>query len=229
MSRLTFISLILTFFMPLNFANAQAGIAYYVDVENPTAFVQALETLNNSPDAQSDNITVALSMSVANGQSSATHVVNVIGDSLSDIDALRRTQATSQAFSDFITVNSGNVTNAAELMFNSMGVQNGKESLINSPNPYTWYIHLLVSDIPAYLEALEELMDANNDRDVYMHAYQVMGTGSGGANLTVVNRANSLEDLLSTTNEYDEFIEKTIDIRTPVSNGIYQTLGVWSQ
>ena len=110
-----------------------------------------------------------------------------------------------------------------------MGVQNNKESLINSPNPYTWYIHLLVSDIPAYLEALEELMEANNDRDVYMHAYQVMGTGSGGANLTVVNRANSLEDLLSTTNEYDEFIEKTIDIRTPVSNGIYQTLGVWSQ
>jgi len=229
MSRLTFISIILAFFLPLNFANAQAGIAYYLDVENPTAFVQALETLNNSPDARSDNIRVVLSASVANGQSSATHLVNVVGDSLSDIDALRQTQATSQAFSDFVTTNRGNVTNAAELMFNSMGVQNGKGSLITSPNPYTWYIHLLVTDIPAYMEALEDLMDANSDRDVYMHAYQVVGTGSGGANLTVVNQANSLEDLLTTTNEYDEFIEKTIDIRTPVSNGIYQTLGVWSQ
>ena len=48
-----------------------------------------------------------------------------------------------------------------------------------------------------------------------MHAYQVAGIGQGGPNLTVVNRANSLEDLLSAVNEYDEFIEKTIDIRTP--------------
>ena len=229
MSRLTFISIILTFFIPLNFANAQAGFGYFLEVDNPTAFVQALDTLNNSQDAQSDNITVSLSVSVANGQSPSTHLVNVVGDSLSDIDALRRTQATSQAFSDFITINRGNVSNTAELMFNSTGIQNDKEASITSPNPYTWLIHLLVSDIPTYMEALEELMEANNNRDVYMHAYQVAGTGSGGANLTIVNRANSLEDLLSTVNGYDEFIEKTIDIRTPVSNGIYQTLRVWSQ
>ena len=79
------------------------------------------------------------------------------------------------------------------------------------------------------MTALQDLMAANRNRNVTMHAYQVAGTGQGGPNLTVVNRANSLEDLLSAVNEYDEFIEKTIDIRTPISNGIYQTLRVWSQ
>ena len=36
--------------------------------------------------------------------------------------------------------------------------------------------------------------------------------------------ANSLEELLTNNNGYDEFIEKTIDIRTPIANGIYQTV-----
>lgn len=222
-------SIILTMFFSINLAHSQAGIAYYLDVDNPVALVQALDTLNTSPEARSDNVRVALSVSVANGPSSSTHVVNVIGDSLSDIDALRRTQATSQAFSDFVRVNQNNVTNVAELMFNSTGTNDGKDSIITSPNAYTWYIHLLVSDIPAYMAALQDLMAANRNRDVTMHAYQVAGTGQGGPNLTVVNRANSLEDLLSAVNGYDEFIEKTIDIRTPISNGIYQTLRVWGQ
>ena len=222
-------SIIMASFFAINLAHSQAGIAYYLDVDNPVALVQALDTLNSSPDARSDNIRVALSASVANGPSSSTHVINVIGDSLSDIDALRQTQATSQAFSDFLAVNQSNVTNVAELMFNSTGTTDGKDSIITSPNAYTWYIHLLVSDIPEYIDALEDLMDANRNRNVSMHAYQVAGTGQGGPNLTVVNRANSLEDLLSAVNEYDEFIERTLDIRTPISNGIYQTLRVWSQ
>ena len=207
MLRLIPTSIILTAFFSINLAHSQAGIAYYLDVDNPVAFVQALDTLNTSPEARSDNVRVALSVSVANGPSSSTHLVNVIGDSLSDIDALRRTQATSQAFSDFLTVNRNNVTNVAELMFNSTGTSDGKDSIITSPNAYTWYIHLLVSDIPAYMTALQDLMAANRNRNVTMHAYQVAGTDNR-PNLTVVNRANSLEDLLSAVNEYDEFIEK---------------------
>ena len=36
-----------------------------------------------------------------------------------------------------------------------------------------------MTDLPAYLEALEDLMDAN-DGDVYMRAYQTAGTGLRG-------------------------------------------------
>jgi len=70
-------------------------------------------------------------------------------------------------------------------------------------------------------------MDANSDGNVYMHAYQTAGTGLGGGNLVVVNSANSLEELLSNNKGYDEFIEKTIDIRTPVANGIYQSIATF--
>jgi len=33
--------------------------------------------------------------------------------------------------------------------------------------------------------------------------------------------------LLSNNNGYDEFIEKTLDIRTPIANGIYQTVATF--
>jgi hypothetical protein len=49
----------------------------------------------------------------------------------------------------------------------------------------------------------------------------------GGGNLVVVNSANSLEELLSNNQDFDEFIEKTINIRTPIANGIYQTITTW--
>ena len=60
-----------------------------------------------------------------------------------------------------------------------------------------------------------------------MHAYQTFGTGLGGGNLVVVNSANSLQELLNNNQGYDEFIENTINIRTPIANGIYQTITNW--
>ena len=72
----------------------------------------------------------------------------------------------------------------------------------------------------------QDLVEAN-DGDVYMRAFQTVGNGLGGGNLVVVNSANSLEDLLTNNNGYDEFIEKTIDIRIPIANGIYQTVATF--
>ena len=60
-----------------------------------------------------------------------------------------------------------------------------------------------------------------------MRAFQTDGTGLGGGNLVVVNSANSLEELLTNNNGYDEFIEKTIGIRTPIANGICQTIATF--
>lgn len=60
-----------------------------------------------------------------------------------------------------------------------------------------------------------------------MHAYQTFGTGLGGGNLVVVNSANSLQELLNNNQGYDEFIENTINIRTPIANGIYQIITNW--
>jgi len=63
-----------------------------------------------------------------------------------------------------------------------------------------------------------------NDGDVYIRAFQTFGTGLNGGNIVVVNSANSLEELLTNNKDYDVFIEKTIDIRTPIANGMYQTI-----
>ena len=40
-----------------------------------------------------------------------------------------------------------------------------------------------------------------------MRDYQTAGTGLGGGNLVVVDTANTLENLLSSNNGYDEFFE----------------------
>jgi hypothetical protein len=223
--KLTFIAL--TSLSAINFSYAQSGIGYYVEVENPVAFVQALTVLSESPAAASTNTRTGVSVAVSNGGGAATHFVSVQGDSLDDIDRLRQTQATSQEFAAFTSAIRNNAIPAGEVVFNSLGVDNGKASAVTSPNAYHWHIHLLVTDMPAYLEALEELMEANSGGNVYMHAYQTFGTGLGGGNLVVVNSANSLQELLNNNQGYDEFIEGTINIRTPIANGIYQTITNW--
>ena len=223
MKRLTILISTLLF-LPFQIANAQSGIAYYVESENPAAFIQALTVLNEAPVT---NIRTSVSIAVANGSGAATHFVSVQGESLADIDRLRQNQATSPEFANFNSAIRGNATSVFELVYTSLGVDNGKASVVTSPNAYHWHTHLLVTDVPAYLEALEEIMEANSSGNVYTHAYQTTGTGLGGGNLVVVNSANSLEELLSNNQGFDEFIETTINIRTPIANGIYQTITTW--
>jgi hypothetical protein len=217
--KLTFLSL--ASLLAFNFANAQSGIGYYVQAENPAAYIQAIE--KSSSLSGSANIQTVVSVAVANGPGAATHFVSQQGDTLSDIDNFRKLSLNSPEFSEFNSAVQGNRTLTAEVIYSSLGVDNGKASVVTSPNAYSWHIHLLVTDIPAYLEALEELMDVN-DGDVYMQTFQTFGTGLGGGNIVVVNSANSLEELLTNNKGYDVFIEKTIDIRTPIANGIYQTI-----
>ena len=217
--KLTFLSL--ASLLAFNFANAQSGIGYYVQAENPVAYIQAIE--KSSSLSVSANIQTVVSVAVANGPGAATHFVSQQGDTLSDIDNFRKLSLNSPEFSEFNSAVQGNRTLTAEVIYSSLGVDNGKASVVTSPNAYSWHIHLLVTDIPAYLEALEELMDVN-DGDVYMQTFQTFGTGLGGGNIVVVNSANSLEELLTNNKGYDVFIEKTIDIRTPIANGIYQTI-----
>ena len=225
MKRLTILISTLLF-LPFQIANAQVGQAYYVQVSNPTALIQALDTLNDTQAGRSDNIDVRLEVSVSNGTSAATHNIVVNGAAASDMDASRRVNATSQDWADFISIVQDVAAPVAELVYVFMDVDNGKESIVTSPNSYNNYVHLQVSDVATYMDALEDLMAADT-RNVYMHAYQVFGTGPNGANLTVVLSANTLEDLLAPTTGYEEFLQKTKDIRTPVSNGIYQVIKAW--
>ena len=207
-------------------SNAQSGIGYYVEADNPAAYIQAIEALSESSAFGSNNIRISVAVAVANGLGTATHFVTQQADSLADIDEMRDSLLNSTEFAEFQSAAQGNRTLSGELIYTSLGVDNGKASVVTSSNAYHWHIHLLVTDLPAYLEALEELMDAN-DGDVYMRAFQTAGTGLGGGNLVVVNSANSLEDLLTNNQGYDEFIEKTLDIRTPIANGIYQTMATF--
>ena len=213
-------------FLPFQIANAQVGQAFDVQVSNPTALIQALDTVNDTQAGRSDNLDVRLEISVSNGTSAATHTIVVNYAALSDMDASRRANATSQDWADFISKYQDATAPVSELVYVFMGVDNGKESIVTSPNSYNNYVHLQVSDVATYMEALEGLMAADT-RNVYMHAYQVFGTGPNGANLVIVLSANTLEDLLAPTTGYEEFLQKTKDIRTPVSNEIYQTIRVW--
>ena len=93
-----------------------------------------------------------------------------VNQALTGIDGFRQIQPTSQEFSNFSLAIRNNATPAAEIVFNFVGVDNGKESVATSPHACSWHIHLLVADMPAYLEALEEPMEENSYGNAYMHA-----------------------------------------------------------
>ena len=212
--------------MSLNFSQRTSNsLEYWASVDKTKSF-GIFAVFNDSSVGASSNVTTTVNVAVANGMGTATHFVSQNGESLADIDRLRTESLGSPEFAEFQSAIQGNRSLAGELIYSSVGVDNGKAAVITSSNPYHWHVHLLVTDLPAYLDALEDLMEAN-DGDVYMRAFQTVGTGLGGGNLVVVNSANSLEDLLTNNNGYDEFIEKTIDIRTPIANGIYQTVATF--
>ena len=129
MKRLTILISTLLF-LPFQIANAQVGQAYYVQVSNPTALIQALDTLNDTQAGRSDNIDVRLEVSVSNGTSAATHNIVVNGAAASDMDASRRANATSQDWADFISIVQDVAAPVAELVYVFMDVDNGKESIV---------------------------------------------------------------------------------------------------
>ena len=47
--------------------NAQSGIGYYVDVKNPSAYLQAIAAFSGSSVASSVNVTTTVQVAVANG------------------------------------------------------------------------------------------------------------------------------------------------------------------
>ena len=89
----------------------------------------------------SANIQTVVSVAVANGSGAATHFVSEQGDTLSDIDNFRQLSLNSPEFSEFNSAVQGNRTLTAEVIYSPLGVDNGKASVITSPNAYSWHIH----------------------------------------------------------------------------------------
>ena len=214
--------------MVFNFASAQVGQAFEINVTNPLTFIQAMNNLNAAGSGQAGNPQVLLRASVANGEMEATHNVAVVYDSFSSMDMNRRRNATSQDWADFLNVINDISTPVAEYVFNSTGIDTGNQSVVNSANPYILFIQLQVSDPTAYAEAFEKLSNSDNG-NIYAHLYQIRGGGPNGPTHVVTQTANSLEDLLGSppNSGFDEFLEEVSEIRNVLGTGVYQQIMTW--
>ena len=88
--------------------NAQGGIGYYVDVKDPSAYLQAIAAFSSSSLASSVNVTTTVQVAVANGLGSATHFVTQNDSLLSDVDRLRSITLGTPEFAKFQSAVQGN-------------------------------------------------------------------------------------------------------------------------
>lgn len=218
----------LMFLLTFNFANAQVGQAFEINVTNPLTFIQAMNNLSASGSGQAGNPQVLLRASVANGEMDSTHNIAVVYDSFSSMDMNRRRNAASQDWANFLSIINDISTPVAEYVFNSTGIDTGNQSVVTSANPYILFIQLQVSDPAAYAEAFEKLSNSNNG-NIYAHLFQIRGGGPNGPTHVVTQTANSLEDLLGSppNSGFDEFLEEVSEIRTVLGTGIYQQIMSW--
>ena len=215
--------------LPFQIANGQVGQAFELNIINPVAFIQAMDTLNASASGQANNPQVFLRASLANGEMDSTHNVAVVYDSFSSMDVNRTRNATSQDWANFLSIVNDISTPVAEYVFSSTGIDSGNASVVTSANPYILFIQLRVDDPTAYAAASRKLMGSGNNSNIYAHLYQIRGGGPNGPSHVVTQTANSLDDLLGAAPNpgFDEFLEEVSGIRTVLGTGVYQQVMAW--
>ena len=182
-----------------------------VKVNNPGAFLAAMEMLYQS-DAFDDQ-TATVWAAVADGSSPATHTVVVEYDDFAHYDRSIENRNASRGWARFGTM----VTGVTELMSTRMAVQ----LLVRGSG---WRDHgalvataMSVSDPEAYGEAFAEWIDAvDNPGSIRLMEMRFGGEGTthvallSGPNAASLNA--SLDDMIG-SDAYAEFAEKVADIR----------------
>ena len=221
--------LVLLYSMKLN---AQVGLNYDFNVQDPAAFVYTMNSYMATEEASRSGATVILRQNLANGAQGTTHNLAVIWPDYASMQSSLTANSMSQTWSAFISSIGNAATQVGNSMFAATGLSTGNASVVTAPNQVRRFINFTVEphNAGAYVEELQELWESCDD-SVHHALYQITGTGELGWTHAVVQTAANLGDLLDGTacdsNATTDFFASVSDIREVKYDFVAADMMIW--
>ncbi|RPG43602.1 MAG: hypothetical protein CBD23_009105 [Gammaproteobacteria bacterium TMED163] len=201
---------------------------YDLVVSDPAAVVAAIDKYQASPTGQSNSASVVLYAYVAAGDNLATHAINVVHPSPSDMDAnLALNESQDQA------VFLAEIREVATVTSRAMGetlLIGGNPENITSANPAVMRYLMSVSDPAAYAQAFSSFLGQNPDIGV-SYLSSMMADGTNPETHVVLNYANSVGELFinqpQTLEGWAEYSSAVKGLRTIESTAIATEVKRW--
>ena len=201
---------------------------YDLVVSDPAAVVAAIDKYQASPTGQSNSATVVLYAYLAAGSNMATHAINVVHPSPTDMDAnLALSESQDQA------VFLAEMREVATVTSRAMGetlLVGGNPDNITSANPAVMRYLMSVSDPAAYAQAFSSFLGQNPSIGV-SYLSSMMADGTNPETHVVLNYANSVGELFinqpQTLAGWDEYSAAVKDLRTIESSVVATEVKRW--
>ena len=201
---------------------------YDLVVSDPAAVIAAIDKYQASPTGQSNSASVVLYAYVAAGDNLATHAINVVHPSPSDMDAnLALNESQDQA------VFLAEIREVATVTSRAMGetlLIGGNPENITSANPAVMRYLMSVSDPAAYAQAFSSFLGQNPDIGV-SYLSSMMADGTNPETHVVLNYANSVGELFinqpQTLEGWAEYSSAVKGLRTIESTAIATEVKRW--
>ena len=212
--------------------NAQVGLNYDFNVQDPAAFLYTMNTYMATEEASRSGATVILRQNLANGAQGTTHNLAVIWPDYASMQSSLTANAMSQTWSAFISSIGNAATQVGNSMFAATGLSTGNASVVTAPNQVRRFINFTVEphNAGAYVEELQELWESCDD-SVHHALYQITGTGELGWTHAVVQTAANLGDLLDGTacdsDATTDFFASVSDIREVKYDFVAADMMIW--
>jgi len=159
---------------------AQVGINYDLNVEDPTAFLFTMNSYINSDEGSSGSATVILRQNIANGVTPTTHNLAVIWPDYNSMQLDFGRNATSPAWAAFQRTLGKSSSIEGNVMFAATGLSNGDETIVTNPNQFRRFINFTVEphNVAEYVETLTDLWEDCDD-SVHQALYENLLSGQG--------------------------------------------------
>ena len=204
--------------------------SFDVVVSDPGAVVAAMDKYAASPTGSSLTSTIQLYRYVAAGDNEATHAINVVHPSPSDMDSnLMAAQGSQDQATLF-----AEIAQSARIINRWMGqilLSGGSAANITSPNPAAQVYMMSVSDPAAYAPAFASFIGKNSDVGQSFLS-SIIADGENPATHVVLNFGNSMGELLmnqpQTLEGWDEYVANAGDNRTVEATAMLQLVKFWA-
>ena len=201
---------------------------YDLVVSDPAAVIAAIDKYQASPTGQSNSASVVLYAYVAAGDNLATHAINVVHPSPSDMDAnLALNESQDQAV--FLAEMREVATVTSRAMGETLLIGGNPEN-ITSANPAVMRYLMSVSDPAAYAQAFSSFLGQNPDIGV-SYLSSMMADGTNPETHVVLNYANSVGELFinqpQTLEGWAEYSSAVKGLRTIESTAIATEVKRW--
>ena len=203
---------------------------YDLVVSDPAAVVAAIDKYQASPTGQSNSASVFLFAYVAAGNYMATHALNVVHPSPTEMDANLALNNGSQDQAVFLAEMREVATVTSRAMGENLLVGGNAEN-ITSANPAVMRYLMSVSDPAAYAQAFSSFLGQNPNIGV-SYLSSMMADGTNPETHVVLNYANSMGELFTnqpqTLTGWDEYSSAVKDLRTIESTAVATEVKRWT-